>query len=251
MISFFAVSAVGEKVPDDPVTELHRHATNFFSQFCKYMTKSMVERYDQVLASLRDVFTFPLTTTDRCAILDGLITVTKDCGDVEKQTRLAGEILSAVTPFWNSPEFCDALKSVERFIKFFGLDLPLSIGFDNAEVAQRRKQLFFCSSIIASTFVNMKFTDAPVISLLDNAVLLIDCLLKLRLASSRTLIHKENRDILNIPAAEKKNVLRPVFGTFAPVRRKRVCFSSNFTVFCEFLPRFEDLCLPPVRGSLK
>jgi hypothetical protein len=212
-------SASGEKLPDDPVTELHRHATNFFSQFCKYMTKSMVEIYDQILASLREVFTFQLTTTDRCALLDGLITVTKDCGDVEKQKRLAGEILSAVTPFWSSAEFCQALKSVENFVKFFGLHLPLSQGFDDAVVGQRRKQLFFCSNIIASTFVNMKFTDAPVISLLDNAVLLVDCLLRLRLPSSKTLLHKENRDILKIPAVERKNVLRPVFGTFTPVRK--------------------------------
>ncbi|OQV19267.1 putative Exportin-5 [Hypsibius exemplaris] len=239
-----------EKVPDDPVTELHRHATNFFSQFCKYMTKSMVERYDEILASVRDVFSYQLTTTDRCALLDGLITVTKDCGDVEKQSHLAKEILVAVTPFWNSPDFCDSLRSIERFITFFGLDQSLSLGFENAEMASRRKQLFFCSNIIASTFVNMKFTDAPVISLLDNAVLLIDCLLRLRLASSRSLIHKENRDILKIPAAEKKNVLRPIFGTFAqeadpnsiPIERLRSWLQGNFESVCKIIG-FAGRCL--------
>ena len=59
-----------QKDPNDPVVDLHRHTMNFFSQICKYMAKSMVERYDQILASLREVFTFASTTSDRCALLD-------------------------------------------------------------------------------------------------------------------------------------------------------------------------------------
>ena len=230
-----------QKDPNDPVVDLHRHTTNFFIQICKYMAKSMVERYDQILASLREVFTFALTTSDRCALLDGLITITKDCGDATKQAGLASEILSAVAPFWQSAEFSEAVKSVEKFVKFFGLDQPLTVGFDDPVVGQRRKQLFFCSNIIASTFVNMKFSDAPVISLLENSVLLIECFLKLRLPSSVHLLHKTNRDLLKISATEKRNVLRPVFGSYTPVSlfRQLIAF---FVVHIRSLPTSVGAC---------
>ncbi|XP_055327835.1 exportin-5-like [Paramacrobiotus metropolitanus] len=204
----------GEKETDESVLELHRHAVNFFSHFCRNLTKPLVDRYDQLLLMLRDVFQCNLSTSDRCSLLDGLITVTKDCSDVNKQASLAGEIISAVTPFWQSADFCSALKSVEKFVNFFGLNQPLSVGFDDVIIGQRRKQLFFCSNIIASTFVHMKFSNAPVISLLENAVLLIDCLLQLRLPGNLTLLHKDNQKILTMPIGERNRMIHPVFGTF-------------------------------------
>lgn len=150
---------------DPPKEELHFHARNLFTHFARSLSKQMALRYDQLLSDVCQLFdtaTYRLTPDDQCALLDGLITVTRDCNDPAKTDRLLREILATVLPFWVSSEFTTAVSTPENLVRFCGFDQSDTSLYDNPELLRRRSQIYFCTHVIASTFMFMKYERAQV-----------------------------------------------------------------------------------------
>ncbi|XP_055340903.1 exportin-5-like [Paramacrobiotus metropolitanus] len=224
--------------------DLHIHARNLFTSLSRVLTKQLLQRYDDLVNTVRRLFdpVHRLSTDDQCVLLDGLITVTKNCQDEAKKSQLIREIQAAVVPFWLSEEFCRAISSAGNFAVFFGLDKLSDTTFQDSEMVIRRNQILFCSRVIASTCMHMNCSASDLKPFLENNFSVIRCILELHSPKLTDSILRTNQTMLSLPEGEVQTVLKPVFVDYSShksvpvyVRRIQNWLFSVFESVCRIV----------------